>query len=68
MLYSIYPVESVLEDEGEELNLIEMELERKRILLKQNGTFSFQIERIISTDPNDYMDEGLYPGLSITLM
>lgn len=66
MLYSIYPGEWVLAKE-EELDLLEMTLGPTTVLFQKKGPFSFQVERMISSNPDDYLLQSLYPGLQIEL-
>lgn len=66
MLYSIYTMDSILEEE-EELELFEMEIKGRPLLLQKSGPLLFQIERLLSTDPDDFLEGEHYPGLVMDL-
>ncbi len=63
ILYSIYPVELVMGEgeEGEE-SYREVEYEGRKIVVKVDGRGEQRISRLISTDPNDFLDPRWSPG------
>lgn len=63
ILYSIYPVEVILgeEDESEE-SYREVEFEGRKIVVVVDGRGEQRISRLISTDPNDFLDPRWSPG------
>jgi CelD/BcsL family acetyltransferase involved in cellulose biosynthesis len=63
ILYSIYPVELIMgeEDEKEE-SYREVEFEGRKIVVEVNSRGEQRISRLISTDPNDFLDPRWSPG------
>ncbi|HEX2953608.1 MAG TPA: YlzJ-like family protein [Bacillota bacterium] len=72
MLYTIVPTEVIFaegesEVEGSQNNASEqlVEIEGATLLVEPDGTGRGRIKRIISTDPNHYLDPRWQPGMKI---
>jgi hypothetical protein len=63
ILYTIYPPEAVMAEENvDDGGFFEIEVEGKRVLLSPDGPGQGRIVRMISTDPEDYLDPRFSPG------
>ncbi|HHT48735.1 MAG TPA: hypothetical protein GXZ98_05525 [Firmicutes bacterium] len=64
LFYSIYPLEVILAEEGEEKpeQWREVEVEGKKVLVTINSRGEQIITRLLSTDPADYLDPRWSPG------
>jgi hypothetical protein len=66
VLYTIYPPEVVMQSKEEEPGYLTLDIQGKTLVLRLvNG--QAQIERIISTDPRDYLDPKWQPGTKVNL-
>lgn len=66
MLYTIYPLELVLEEQEEAAApLVEMALQGRRVLAARGADGSLTLQRLLSTDPMDYLEPGLQPGVGV---
>lgn len=64
ILYTIYPPEYVLDDPEQAGGAVfqEVEVEGRKILLEIDGEGQGRISRLISTDPDDFLDPRWNPG------
>jgi len=63
ILYTIFPLEQVLEEPNTEyLDYIEMEYEGNVLILQPLSSNVGKIVRLISSDPNDYLNPQYQPG------
>ena len=62
ILWTIVPVEWVLEDEPAAPQLVEVPVGQMRLLLERNTDGTARIHRVLSTDPADYLHPQLQPG------
>jgi len=65
LIYSIVPPEVVFSRDGETRPRVWEEMESdgaRRVLVRRDGDGRAVIERIISTEPRDYLDPALQPG------
>ena len=65
LFYSIYPLEVILGSEDEEEKpeqWRELEVEGKRVLVTVNHRGEQVITRLLSTDPEDFLNPRLMPG------
>lgn len=66
MLYTIYPLEMVLEDdEGEGPALVELSVGGRPVMAARGPGGGLTLYRLLSTDPADYLDPSLQPGASL---
>ena len=66
MLYTIYPLELVLEEPEETAApLFETALLGRQILAARGADGSLTLQRLLSTDPMDYLVPGLQPGTAV---
>jgi hypothetical protein len=67
LLYTIVPVEAIFSDDDPDEGLISndtmvVEIDGTRLLVQQSGFGHGKVERIISTDPQHYLDPRWQPG------
>ena len=68
VLYTIIPIENVMDDEtAESYNMLEIARGSVKMLVTQTRPGEGRIERIVSSNPYDYLSTGLQPGSSIFL-
>lgn len=67
ILYTVVPPEEVWED-GPERRFVEVEVEGVRVLAEPIDAASGRVERILSTDPNHFLNPALQPGSTIRLV
>lgn len=65
VLYTIYPTEVVLEEAEESRVVLEMSVNGHRILATRGLGGGLAVERLLSTDPADYLDPALQPGAAV---
>jgi len=69
ILYTVLDVESCLHDEKEEVPRYEEVLvDSVPVLVKRHGTDVAVIDRVLSTDPMDFLNPDLSPGTRVTLV
>lgn len=62
-LYTIVPEEVIFPHPHEKIaNMIEMKVNGVHVLVEHEGGSSFRIDRIVSTNPEDYMKSNVQPG------
>ncbi|MGE6378119.1 YlzJ-like family protein [Peribacillus muralis] len=67
-LYTIVPEDIIFPHHHERTaNLIEMIYNGVHVMVEHDGGRSFRIERIVSTDPADYMNANIHPGAVINV-
>ncbi|WP_110929470.1 YlzJ-like family protein [Bacillus massiliglaciei] len=67
-LYTIIPEEMIFEDQPEmRQNLFEIQLGGIPVQVEHDGGQSLRIERILSTDPADFLHHHIQPGKTIPL-
>ncbi|HBL36078.1 MAG TPA: hypothetical protein DDZ55_04625 [Firmicutes bacterium] len=64
LFYSIYPLEVILGTEEEEKpeQWRELEVDGKRVLVSMNSKGEQTISRLLSTDPEDFLNPRFTPG------
>jgi len=63
MLYTVMPLELVLEDRGTvQVALFEMTYLGRRVVSRVGPAGQMEVVRLLSTDPQDYLDPRLCPG------
>lgn len=67
VLYTIVPEEIVLADLDKVTHSEEMIYRGKRILVQRLDWQRLRIVQLVSSDPADYLDNGLQPGTVITM-
>ncbi|BAS28385.1 YlzJ-like family protein [Limnochorda pilosa] len=66
MLYTIYPPEMVLEEAEAARVLVEMAVGGRRILAARGPDGGWALERLLSTDPADYLNPAFQPGAAVS--
>ncbi len=67
ILYTVLDVESCLRDEKEEVPQYEEVLvDSVPVLVKRHGTDIAIIDRVLSTNPTDFLNPDLSPGTRVT--
>ena len=67
MLYSILPPEAVWEGFTGTRQWRQAEYRGIPLLVEERAGGPARLERLLSTDPQDYLDPGLQPGLELKL-
>mgnify|MGYP001346298833 FL=1 len=68
LIYTIAPIEEVLKGlEDTERELIEVEINGIPIQIEMTSPTSGQIVRVFSSDPQDFLDPNLQPGITVPL-
>ena len=66
MLYTIMPVEQIFSttSSGQNEQLVEavLEIDGRRALCQRDAEGKWRLERLLSTDPNDFLDPRWQPG------
>ncbi|HLT58375.1 MAG TPA: YlzJ-like family protein [Limnochordales bacterium] len=62
ILWTIVPVEWVLEEDGPSPPLMDVAVGALRLVLEAGADGSARIHRVLSTDPADYLRPELQPG------
>lgn len=65
IIYTTVPLEKVFEDMEHTPQLTEMEIEGVTMLVQQQGPDQGKIVRLISSDPNHYLQSRYMPGQKI---
>lgn len=66
MLYTIVPMDIVLQDEQKRnYNYVEKTINGQLIQLNKNSNNKYSVARIISTNPNAFLNPELQPGSCI---
>lgn len=66
ILWTIIPVETILEDtEDEGKEFVEVAWQGATLLVEPTGRASGRVERLISTDPVHYLNPSVQPGVQI---
>ncbi|MBM7623451.1 YlzJ-like family protein [Sporohalobacter salinus] len=64
--YSIFPIEEIFyEEEEEEGELLELEVDGMTMLIKQTEIDQGEIVKIISSNPQDYINVDYQPGTMV---
>ncbi|MFO7310925.1 MAG: YlzJ-like family protein [Bacillota bacterium] len=63
ILWTIVPIESVLDDEPSTPQVVDVAVGHMRLLLEPGADGRTRIQRVLSTDPADYLRPELTPGL-----
>jgi len=66
IFYTIVPIEELLSEE-EDRSLVTATLNGRAVMVEPLGEGKARIERLLSTDPDDYLDGGLGPGNVVRL-
>lgn len=67
MLYTIYPLESVFPQEFDEHPFVEMQVQGRLCLGRRDSEGIMRLERLLSTDPADFLDEGFSPRTVLSM-
>ncbi|HEY8416618.1 MAG TPA: YlzJ-like family protein [Limnochordales bacterium] len=62
ILWTIVPLEWVLDDDPAVPQLVEVPVGRMRVLVEAGADGGARIHRLLSTDPADYLHPELQPG------
>jgi len=62
MLWTIMPLEWVLEDDETVPQVVEVPVGRMRVLVESGADGATRVHRLLSTDPADYLHPHLQPG------
>lgn len=65
-LYTIVPEELIFKQEIEKTELREINYSGAQLLVKLKGD-SYEVERVISTDPADFLNNSISPGSIIKM-
>lgn len=69
ILYTTMPLQAVLQGlEDMQPSYLEMEVAGSRLLVEETGLGQGRIVRLLSTDPQDYLNPTLEPGRTISFM
>lgn len=66
--YTVVPMEYVLEEQEDERSLVHAAVNGCPVLVEPLGEGRGRIERILSTDPSQYLTLGLQPGSIVDLI
>ncbi|NLJ34051.1 MAG: hypothetical protein GX349_05615 [Firmicutes bacterium] len=67
ILYTTMPLETVLQGlEDLHPSYLEMEVAGTRLVIEETGLGQGRIVRLLSTDPQDYLNPALQPGMVIS--
>ena len=62
-LYTIVPDEIIFPHQHDKIaQMIEMKVNGVHVMVEHEGGSSFRIDRIVSTNPEDYMKANVQPG------
>ena len=62
ILYTIYDPEFVFSTQQNNVSYSEMSVDGVKVQISLENNSDFRVERIISTNPNDYLNPKLQPG------
>ena len=70
LLYTIVPAEAIFSEDNPDEGLVSndtmvIEMEGAQLLIQQSGFGHGKVQRIISTDPQHYLDPRWQPGSTI---
>lgn len=65
MFYTIYPLELVWEEAAVDAPRVELQVEGRSLVAVPGAGGQLMVERLLSTDPNDYLDPHLQPGAAL---
>ena len=67
LYYSIVPGEEIFAEEESELEFKEIEVAGTKLLLRLTGERKGKIAKVISSNPQDYLDSPYQPGTEVEL-
>lgn len=67
ILYTMMPQEMIFPEENTATNQILIDINEGHLVLEQVSNQEFRVVRLISTDPNAYLNENYTPGKMISL-
>ena len=67
LYYSIVPGEKIFTEEESELEFKEVEIAGTRLLLRLTSEGKGKIARVISSNPQEYLDSPYQPGTEVEL-
>lgn len=67
MLYTIYPYESVFPQDFDEHPFVEMQVQGRLCLGRRGSDGITRLERLMSTDPADYLDPRFTPRTVLSM-
>ncbi len=67
MLYTVMPVEMVMGWDEEVSDLVEVEIDGVLMQVSPDGQGGGVVQRLISSDPQDYLDARYQPGQRVSL-
>lgn len=67
ILYTTVPQELIFPQENTGANQIVVDITEGHLILEQVSTQEFKVVRLISSDPNAYLNENYTPGKMISL-
>ncbi|MCR4402150.1 MAG: YlzJ-like family protein [Firmicutes bacterium] len=67
ILYTVLPLEVVMDGMDKERTFVDVEIQGVKMTVEQLSSTEAAIVRIISTDPQHFLDPGLQPGTRIRL-
>jgi len=62
VLWTIVPIDVVMDDEEAPASLFEMSVGPTRVLLERSADGTARVHRVLSTDPADYLRPEFQPG------
>jgi len=69
ILYTTMPLETVLQGlEDLHPSYLEMEVSGARVVIEETSLGQGRIVRLLSTDPQDYLNPALQPGMTINFI
>ncbi|HHY04530.1 MAG TPA: hypothetical protein GX534_05030 [Thermoanaerobacterales bacterium] len=66
LLYTTMPMEIVLENLEKEYEFKELDMGNSKLVIEQTGINTGRIVRLISSDPQDYLNPKFTPGNTIS--
>jgi len=66
ILYTVMPVEEVMQQEGKR-QILEVRVKGRIIQVEPVSPTEGRVLRVISTDPQDFLDPGIQPGSLVSL-
>jgi hypothetical protein len=67
ILYTTVPQELIFPEENMFANQLVVDIKEGHLILEQVSNQEFKVVRLISTDPNAYLNENYTPGKMISL-
>lgn len=62
MLWTIVPTEWVLDEDETPSSVLEMSVGQAKVVLERSSDGTTRVQRVLSTDPADYLRPELQPG------